>query len=320
MSIVRFWGTRGSLPTAYNAHQVRDKLKDVLSLALEADLSSVDQIDPFLDGLPFHKSGAYGGESSCVQLDTGGDEYYIFDLGSGARRFAVDRMQAHGPGQPQTYNVFMSHFHHDHIMGFPFFIPAFIPGNKIRIHGCHDIMEHALRKQQETPSFPVPFDFLNADIEFIKLEPDTPTKVGDIVVTPFLQVHHGDSYGYRIEHDGNIMVYSTDSEHKLQDMDSTEHFIKAFKDADLVIFDAMYSLKDAISVKADWGHSSNIVGVDLCRMAGAKHFCMFHHEPVNSDAKLDDILEETLKYEELSRQGQDQMTISSAYDSLEIIL
>ncbi len=80
------------------------------------------------------------------------------------------------------------------------------------------------------------------------------------------------------------VVYSTDSEHKLTDAAETEAFVDFFRDADLVIFDAMYSLADAMSVKADWGHSSNIVGVELCQMAGARHLCLFHHEPMHDDA------------------------------------
>ena len=63
-------------------------------------------------------------------------------------------------------------------------------------------------------------------------------------------------------------------------------FVEFFRDADLVVFDAMYSLADAISVKADWGHSSNIVGVELCQLAGAAHLCLFHHEPASDDAAI----------------------------------
>ena len=102
-----------------------------------------------------------------------------------------------------------------------------------------------------------------------------------------LQRHTGDSYGYRFESQGKVVVYSTDSEHPLAQPEHTERFVRFFHGADLVIFDAMYSLADAISVKADWGHSSNIVGVELCQMAEARHLCLFHHEPVFDDAAID---------------------------------
>ena len=90
-----------------------------------------------------------------------------------------------------------------------------------------------------------------------------------------------------------------------------------FRDADLVIFDAMYSLADAISVKADWGHSSNVVGVELCQLAGVRHLCLFHHEPVFDDAAIEAMLAETRRLEEITR-GAAPLRVSAAYDGLEI--
>ena len=115
---------------------------------------------------------------------------------------------------------------------------------------------------------------LGASIEFVKLQPDKPYSINGMTVTPHLQLHGGDSYGYRFEKDGKTVIYSTDSEHKLENRAEAENFAAFFKDADVVIFDAMYALAEAISVKADWGHSSNIVGVELCQMARAKHLVL----------------------------------------------
>ena len=89
--------------------------------------------------------------------------------------------------------------------------------------------------------------------------------------------------------------------------------------ADVVIFDAMYALAEAISVKADWGHSSNIVGVELCQMARAKHLVLFHHEPANNDATLEGLLKEARRFEELTRSDH-ALKVSAAYDGLEIDL
>jgi ribonuclease BN (tRNA processing enzyme) len=91
------------------------------------------------------------------------------------------------------------------------------------------------------------------------------------------------------------------------------------RQADLVIFDAMYSLADSASVKEDWGHSSNVVGVELCQLARAKHLCIYHHEPVHDDAKISSVLQETLRLEEITR-GEHPLQISSAYDGLEIVV
>jgi len=133
------------------------------------------------------------------------------------------------------------------------------------------------------------------------------------------QHHGGDSFGWRFEHRGKVVVYSTDSEHRLQDTATTAAFVELFREADLVIFDAMYSLADAISVKADWGHSSNVIGVELCQLAGAKRLALYHHEPANDDQAIARILDETRRLEELTRDGE-ALEILAAYDGLELEL
>jgi ribonuclease BN (tRNA processing enzyme) len=95
--------------------------------------------------------------------------------------------------------------------------------------------------------------------------------------------------------------------------------VEFFRDADLVIFDAQYSLADSISIKEDWGHSSNVVGVELCQMARARHLCMFHHEPTYDDAKIASMLAETRRLEEITRDGH-VVQVSAAWDGMEIDL
>jgi len=208
--------------------------------------------------------------------------------------------------------------HWDHIMGFPFFTPAYIPGNLIRIYGSHKVMREALERQQSNPTFPVDFRTLGATIEFVELECGRSYDIaGGVSVRSFLQNHAGDSYGYRFSHQNKTVVYSTDSEHKYETLDKTYPFVEHFRDADLLIFDAMYSLGEQISVKEDWGHSSNIVGVELAQLAGAKHLVMFHHEPIHDDRMLEKILAETRRYAEIN-DPERKLTITSAYDGLEI--
>jgi phosphoribosyl 1,2-cyclic phosphodiesterase len=197
--------------------------------------------------------------------------------------------------------VFLSHLHWDHIMGLPFFTPVYIPGNRIVIHSCHPHAEFALRRQQAEPSFPVRFDQFAARIEFDVMQPGVPAPIAGTTVTAHAQRHAGDSYGWRFDGGGKSVVYSTDSEHRLEDEEERVGFIRFFDQADLVIFDAMYSLADAISVKADWGHSSNIVGVELCQAARARRLAMFHHEPGYSDTQIERVLQETRRFEEITR-------------------
>lgn len=317
MKGVRFWGTRGSLPVALTAAGMHARLREVLRAARGQALHSDADIERFLAGLPFALAGTYGGHSSCVQIQGDGPDFLLCDMGSGLRPFGQAAL-AQRAGKPQTFHVFMSHLHWDHIMGLPFFVPGFIPGNRVIIYGSHHELPMALHRQQQPPSFPVSLDTIfEGRVEFRHLEPGVPHEVAGLRVTTMLQRHAGDSYGYRFEAAGKVLVYSTDSEHPLSDPAHTERFVRFFRDADLVIFDAMYSLADAISVKADWGHSSNVVGVELCQLAGARRLCLFHHEPVFDDAAIEATLAETRRLEEITRSGA-PLQVVAAYDGLEI--
>jgi phosphoribosyl 1,2-cyclic phosphodiesterase len=316
--LVRFWGTRGSLPVALTSSDVRDKLATALVRASGRAFTTPEEARRFLDReLDFETAHAFGGNTSCVQIETGGEEYVVCDVGSGARPFGNHVLATHGAAKGNTFHVFMSHVHWDHVQGFPFFTPAYLPGNRIRIYGCHAELEEGFRRQNAAPSFPVDFSRMSASIEFVRLEPGRDYRIAGLTVRAKLQRHGGDSYGYRIEHDGKVVVYSTDAEHKQDDPEEIQGFVEFFRDADLVIFDSMYSLADAISVKEDWGHSSNVVGVELCQMARAKHLCLFHHEPIFDDARLAAMLRESRRLEEITR-GDHRLEISAAYDGLEI--
>ncbi len=316
---VHFWGTRGSIPVALTARQVQDKVAAALVAAGGRRFAGVDEARAFARReLPFPVAASFGGHSACVELDVGTPECFVCDMGSGARPLG-ESMLARAGASPLVVNVFMSHVHWDHIMGFPFFGPAYRPGTLIRIHGCHDVLEHAFRLQQSAPCFPVAFDQLAARVEFVTLRPDEKVMVSGVHVTAHRQRHSGDSYGYRFERDGRAVVYSTDAEHKLGQPGELDQAAAFFRGADLVIFDAMYALEDSISVKSDWGHSSNIAGVAICQKAQAKHLVLFHHEPANDDAVLHALLLETREHEARTRTGP-ALEVSAAYDGLEIVV
>ena len=318
---IRIWGARGSLPTSMDAKTLQDKLVAALLAANGKQLDTADKARDFvLNELDFAVSHTFGGNSPCVQIDTGNDEHLLCDLGSGARAFAQHMMRMHGPARQQTYHFVMSHMHWDHIMGFPLFAPLYIAGNRVIIYGCHAQLEAAFRRQHAAPSFPVEFDQLAAKIEFVTLTPGVASEICGVKVSAMLQAHGGDSYCYRFERAGKTFVYSTDSEHKLEDALETAKFVEFFRNADLVVFDSMYSLADSVSVKADWGHSSNIIGVELAQMAQARRLCLFHHEPVFNDHELLNIWRETQRYEAITRPGDLPLEILSAYDGLEITL
>ncbi len=321
MKGVRFWGTRGSLPVSLTAADVRAKVIAALKGATGRAFASDDELTAYVEGLDLAVSGTYGGHSPCVEIVTDGPDSVLCDLGTGARPFGQSVLARYGFATPRTYHVFMSHVHWDHIMGFPLFTPAYVPGQRIRIYGAHAELESAFRRQHAAPSFPVDFTALGAAIEFVHLAPDRDYDIAGLGVRLLRQRHSGDSYAYRFTSGDKAVVYSTDSEHTLTDVAETGRFADFFRDAAVVIFDAMYSLADAISVKADWGHSSNLVGVELCHLAGARHLCLFHHEPVHGDEAISRLLQETRRYEEIARPaGGTPLLVSAAYDGMEIAL
>src|SRR2546422_496381 len=168
---VTFWGTRGSIPVSLDSASIRDKLAHAIVAASGKRLDTQEKARAWVDSeLDFAVSHTFGGNSACVQLDAGDDEHVLCDLGSGVRAFGNHVFTRDGPAKANVFHVFQSHLHWDHIMGFPFFAPAYVAGNRIRIYGCHTNLEEALRRQQDPPSFPVPFDRLGASIEVVALE------------------------------------------------------------------------------------------------------------------------------------------------------
>jgi len=315
---VHFWGTRGSLPAPLRARSVRGKIRDALLAARGRTLDTPEAIDAFIDhALPFSVRGTFGGNTSCVEIITGDDEFVLCDLGTGVREFGNHLLREHGRDRKHSFHVFLSHPHWDHIMGFPFFAPAYIPGNHISVYGCHPTLRDVLQTQQSAPFFPVDFRNLAATIEFITLEPGRSYEIAGLSVSALKQFHSGDSYGYRFARAGKAIVYSTDCEHKFARLDESYPFVEFYKNADLLIFDAMYSLGDTVSVKEDWGHSSNVVAVELAQAAQVKRLVLFHHEPVQDDRTIEAVLADTVRFEWISRRGE-KVEVISAYDGLDL--
>ena len=147
MNQVTFWGTRGSLPVSLTHRDVREKIVAALTAANGKSFKSRAALDEFVDNLPFSIAGTFGGNSSCVEIVGDSNDHFICDMGSGARPLGQAKIARFGVPHPQTYHIFISHLQWDHLMGFPYFAPIYIPGNRIIIHGCHADLEQAVRQQ-----------------------------------------------------------------------------------------------------------------------------------------------------------------------------
>lgn len=292
---VRFWGTRGSIPTSLTAEDVSEKVRHALEIARDKKLDAGTDIDTFMEEeLPFWAKATYGTNTPCLEIRDG-ERFLLCDAGTGLRHFGNEYIRTYGPKSPGDFHIFLTHLHWDHIQGFPFFVPAYIKGSRITFYACHEELKKALTLQQDPPFFPVRLRDLPAEIDFISLDPGEHYEVEGFEVLAKEQNHPGLSYGYRFERDGRIIVYSTDAEYKFDTDEEERPFIRFFDHADLLIFDAQYPLLDAVTSKEHWGHSHSYQGVELAVKARVKHLCLFHYDPAASDKDLDKLLAETEK-------------------------
>tara|TARA_Y100000588_G_scaffold259690_1_gene274335 strand:- start:1149 stop:2150 length:1002 start_codon:yes stop_codon:yes gene_type:complete len=299
--IVRFWGTRGSIPTTLTAADIREKVTAALLASRGKDLRSEGQIRTFVQNeLPFHVAGTCGGNTPCVEIVAGSEEYLVFDGGSGIRGLGNSIMKS-GP-EAKTIHIFLSHLHYDHIQGLPFFSPAYIPGNRIVFHGGHDDIEKALAKQMEAPYFPIDVDVMGAELTYEKHAPGDQIDVADCRISLYEQDHPGISYGFRVEHGTKSVVYSTDGEHRLPAHGKAYSYVDFIRNVDLLVFDAPYTLSQSIGSREDWGHSSNIMGVELAARGNVKKLALFHHDPAATDTQMSEFLKHTEKFLSLSQQ------------------
>ena len=130
--------------------------------------------------------------------------------------------------------------------------------------------------------------------------------------------HPGKCFAYRVDYKGKSVVYATDAEYKKLGSSDLKPAVEFFQDADLLIFDSMYTFSEGLE-KEDWGHSSTFIGVDLAVEANVKQIAFFHHEPTYNDAKLVDIFRQTEKYLKLVAPKQD-LKMFLSYEGLSVDL
>jgi len=299
---IRFWGDRGSLATPLSNSGLKKKITASLELGIQAGLSDKSDLAAFFETLPPHIRLTAGGNTTCVEIVAGGT-LLIMDGGTGLRPLGMELIQRAGKN-PIEAHLMISHTHWDHICGIPFFAPAFIPSNSITVYGSHPDLEDRIRHQQAYEFFPVP---LAPAFKFVQLgrRKGRSTKkfeIGPVALETIPLNHPGGCYGYRVSHAGKTVVFATDSEYKDPSSEALQSYVEFFKDADVVIFDAQYSMEENVE-KEDWGHSNMFTGIDMALEAGAGKIIFTHHDPVNKDARLWDNLRQAKEY--LSVQGAD---------------
>ncbi len=314
---IKFWGVRGSVASPISTEALEGKLVDLLLASNGLQFSGPDEAREYLHTHPIFKRGTVGGNTSCVEIQAEGSRL-IIDSGTGISGLGRALMQEEfGKGKGRA-DILMSHTHWDHISGFPFFPPIFVPGNQITLYGCHTHLKDRFLNQHHEYNFPVPFEALPAGVKFRKLSAGKEKKLGPFSVTPVKLVHPGDSYAYRIEQNKRAFVYASDASYANLPAKLMEKYIEFFKNADALVFDAHFALLDSFE-KSDWGHSSSFIGVDIALKANAKHLILYHHDPYSDDTQLQNLVRSTQEYlDHVSPDGNCRVLI--AYEGLEIDL
>ncbi|RMF28968.1 MAG: STAS domain-containing protein, partial [Chloroflexi bacterium] len=314
---LKLWGTRGSIPSPITSEIITEKIIQALLQAEGINLSDPTEVHAYVETLPFPIRGTAGGDTPCVEVRSG-KNLIILDAGSGLRRLGIELMKEEFGQGKGVAHIFISHTHWDHIQGFPFFRPAFVRGNRLYIYGVHDDLEGRFRGQQNPVWFPVGLDYMQAEIHFVSLQEGETVSLGNTRIRNIRLNHPGDSYGYRIEDDEACIVYATDNEYKRMDQAGTQHFVEFFRDADVLIFDAMFTLRESL-IKEDWGHSNAIIGVDIATMANVRRLLLFHHDPTYTDEEIWTILRDAQNYQ-AKDYSRSPCEIMVAYDGLELDL
>ncbi|KFE70488.1 MBL fold metallo-hydrolase [Hyalangium minutum] len=250
-----------------------------------------------------------GGNTACVEVTSQGHRL-ILDAGTGIRALGEQWMRE---GRNPRATLFFSHFHWDHVQGFPFFTPAYKPGTELTLYGPGPTgaldAQRVLAQQMEPPHFPVRLSAMHSKMTFASARHGRPIPVGPFLVTPFEVPHPQGCLAYRIEADGHVFVYATDVE--LSAASLPWEVARYLEGADVLCLDAQYTpdeYEGRIGIpKKGWGHSTMVDAAQVAKAVGARRLLLFHHEPSHSDSMVERMAQEacnTFAASEPAREGQ----------------
>jgi phosphoribosyl 1,2-cyclic phosphodiesterase len=293
---IKLFGCRGSLPSPRNPAALYNKIKILLDKFNEfkKDDKTDNPVENFLDQFDVSEVGGFGGNT--ISIDVKSEKCnLIIDAGSGIRELGYEYMQgACGKGEGE-FNVFLTHFHWDHLIGLPFFIPLYIKGNKINFYAVQPDLADNIKSLFKKPFFPVTFDQLPSDINFHILPPREKLNLGDIKITPYQLDHPDPCWGFKLENDGKVFSHCVDSECSRMSRKDLGDDLPLYQNVDLLLFDAQYSMNE-ITMRINWGHSAAPIGLDIALREGVKKIVFMHHDPAASDERILEARKETENY------------------------
>ena len=289
-----FWGVRGSIPSPTSNTEIKRKLRRLVVGAVEEGVKTPGELDRFWRRVPASAKITFGGNTSCVEVRQG-NHVVILDAGSGLCPLGHHIGRSRDLAYRSPYHIFLTHYHWDHIMGFPFFRPAYQPGNRVVIHSASPNAAGFFRKQQSIPFFPAPFDKMPAKISFKTINPDVVERIGPFKISMIRLLHPGSSLGFKLRCGGQSLVYLTDVELLQASPQVYAKYRQFVAGVDVAIVDTQYGMLESHE-RIDWGHSTAFHWIDLMHDQGVKNLFLFHYEPLRSDADIVDILERSRDY------------------------
>ncbi len=260
----------------------------------------------------------YGGNTTCIEVDPedGGSEI-IIDGGSGLRILGNHLVKKYLPEKNIELDFLITHTHWDHILGFPFFAPIYIPSTKLRFYGPVTYeeggIEEIIGSQFQYRYFPVIRSELSAEMEYNPLKETSFFLREDIKITTKYLNHPVLCLGYRIEQHGKCFCFATDSEPfrnvfptnpEDPDYDRTaaeegeaaaeeenKKLTDFFSGADLLVYDSQYTQEELENGKLGWGHSSFEFAIENAYKKGVKKLLLTHHDPERTDEELDILID-----------------------------
>lgn len=236
----------------------------------------------------------FGGNTTCCFIKLG-DTHIVIDAGTGIRLLGLDLMKSELPKLGGEIHLLFTHTHWDHIQGFPFFIPAFLPNVHLHIYGETKTVpglddtdeewsiERTLKMQQHFMYFPVGTKYMSSNKTFHKITPQSKLTLGGVKISCFALHHPNSTLAYRLEANGKSFVFATDVEHNDAMLENLSLFAK---DADVLAYDCQYTTAEYEASKVGWGHSTYESAIEICKRGGVKNLHMIHHDPLHTDPTL----------------------------------